>query len=165
MKRSFWTGAAIAATAMVAATAAQAQDPYVRLSNSYLGGGQSLDLGNRVNASILTGEMAATGPAWGQFWNFVPQPDGSFRMMNRFAPGQCLDVSGDGVTYMDACGAQIGQRWRVSGTNGNVAIHNDFRPGQCLDVTNDPGLHIAMMAPCGPQSGQRWSVTSTGVWP
>jgi len=165
MSRSVWAGAAVAAAAILTATAVQAQDPYVRLSNSYLGSGMSLDLGNRVNPGLLTGEMLATSQAFGQFWNFVPQGDGSFRMMNRLAPGQCLDVSGDGITYMDQCGGQIGQRWRVGGANGNVSIFNDFMPGRCLDTSSDPGMHIAMMAPCGGQTGQRWSVISTGVWP
>ncbi len=158
--------AALAATASALLLAGQVHaqaEPYVKLSNQYTGG-LALDLGNRLNPNILTGEMAAEGPAWGQYWSFVRAPDGFFRVRNRLAPGMCLDVAGDGAIYMDTCGNQIGQRWNVQGQNGNVNFINQFKPGHCLDVTaNAP--NIALMVPCSGATGQLWSVTATNVWP
>ena len=158
--------AAVAALSLTLGTEvqAQAQEPYVKLSNQYTGFLFALDLGNRLNPNILSGEMAAEGPAWGQFWSFVRAPDGFFRVHNRLAPGMCLDVAGDGVIYMDTCGNQIGQRWDVRGQNGDVNFINQFKPGQCLDVTNN-APNVAMMAPCSTVTGQRWTVTPTAVWP
>lgn len=127
-------------------------------------GGLALDLGNRLNPNILTGEMAAEGPAWGQYWSFVRAPDGFLRVRNRLAPGMCLDVAGDGAIYMDTCGNQIGQRWNLRGQNGNVDVINPFKPGHRLDVTaNAP--NIALSVPCSGATGQLWSVTATNVWP
>lgn len=157
---------AVAASALLLGTQAraQAQEPYVKLSNQYTGNLMALDLGNRLNAQILTGEMAAEGPAWGQYWSFVRAPDGFFRARNRLVPGMCLDVAGDGAIYMDTCGNQIGQRWNVQGQNGNVNFINQFKPGHCLDVTAT-APNIAVMVPCSGATGQLWTVTATNVWP
>lgn len=170
MNKSILGAAAVALLGLASyGTVAQAQsrDPYYVLTSEYLGNGMALDVGQVHNANNQWwAVMLPTGTGDGQAWFLQEQPGTWWRMTNAWnGRNQCLDVAGDGSLYMDVCGAQIGQRWRIQNQNGAIFITNDFAPGRCLDVLSTGNLQVAALTPCNNLTGQRWTFHDTGVYP
>lgn len=164
LKLSGFATACGASAALLLTAPAQAQEPYVNLSNGHSGIFMVLDLSNRLNPNVMSGEMKTWGQDHSQFWALTRGPDSLTRIHNRATPGKCLDVAHDGVVYMDTCGQQIGQRWTIQTRGNSIILLNQFKPGQCLDVTNaEP--YIVMMAPCDAVTGQSWSAAPTSAFP
>ena len=157
---------AICLASLTAPTSAYAQDSY-RLTLVSSGTTQSLDVGNFPGVAETVGMMLPSAQPGGQFWKLQAQGGGVFKMTNRFnGPGTCLDVAGDGATFMAPCGPQIGQRWRIEEVIGQgVVLRNDYKRGQCLGTTYAGGRQVAAMQTCSrsfiPPS-QIWVVSLTG---
>ena len=145
---------------------AQAQEPHFRFSNRASGANISLDVGNVPGqpATALFGMMLKTGNYAGQYWRITPNGDGSARLSNTFTGKlKCLDVAGDGSLYMDTCGRQVGQRWRIEQVPFGVRLTNDFMPGRCLDTLSGNGMTLAVLAACNQSQSQTWLVSLTGT--
>ncbi len=157
-----------AATATLASIAwaapALAQAPHYRFSNFQLGLNASMDVGDIAGQAHKVGMMLPTSQASGQYWTITPVGGGFVRLSNTFTgPNQCLDVAGDGAVYMDGCGRQIGQRWRIEGVVGGVRLTNAFAAGRCLDLFAGPNLTVPALLPCAGTPSQTWIVALTGT--
>ncbi len=162
------TVALAAITLGSAPLAAQANSKY-RITNSALGTGYSLDVGDALTPGIMAGMMLPTGQASGQFWNFEAPFvfDNRIKLSNIFkGPTECLNVAGDGALYMSPCNSEIGQRWMMQEVPGiGVRFTNEFKPGQCLgalrsNVSNQ--IFVPLMQSCTGGNDQVWIVTHTG---
>ena len=161
------TGVLALAAACLFATASQAQtrDPYYRLTTEYLGANSALDV-HQLPDGTWFGSLAVNGTGNGQNWYFIPLGDNWFRMTNQWnGMTACLDVDGDGFTYMDHCGAQLGQRWRIQRNGNTVTITNGFLANTCLGVDMVSGIYVARATRCNNSAAQRWTFTSTGIFP
>ena len=104
----------------------------------------------------------------GQFWRFVSNGDGTFRLMTLFrGPGICLDIfnggANDNQPHLTACSNLSGQFWNIRPDGNFIRLTTNFRgPGMCLDVFNGgPNDHQPHLAPCSNVSGQFWLLTRT----
>lgn len=166
MKRLF-NGVVAMGLACLFATASQGQtrDPYYRLTTEYLGAASALDV-HQLPDGRWFGSLAANGTGNGQNWFFIPLGNDWFRMTNQWnGAGACLDVDGEGMTYMDNCGTQLGQRWRVQRNGNSITITNGFLAGRCLGVDLVGGVYVARATQCNNSAPQRWTFTGTGVYP
>lgn len=132
---------------------------YYRLTNSFLGSGQSLDV--RTDSSYLL-KMSPTGDVNDQFWRLVDLGSGKYALRTAYlGDGYSLDVINDGVDttpHMAATGNYTGQYWSlVPWGDGTYKLTNDFTgPEKSLDTysgTYEPFLDG------GDHSGQHWVVS------
>lgn len=165
MQNIFRRIAATAALITIAwAPPAFAQQLLYRVSNYQLGVTASLDVGNLAGQTNLVGMMLPTSAATGQSWSIIPIGGGQVRLSNNFTgANQCLDVAGDGALYMDGCGQQIGQRWRLDPVVGGMRLTNAFMPGKCLDIFSGPQLTIPLLTPCTNTPNQTWIIALSGT--
>ena len=132
---------------------------YYRLTNTFLGPGQSLDV--RSDGSYLL-KMAPTGNYTGQFWKLVPLGGGKYALRTAYlGDGFSLDVINDGVDNtpkMSATGNYSGQSWSlVPWGDGTYKLTNDFTgPDKALDTYSD--THDPFLGP-GDHTGQHWTLT------
>lgn len=146
--------------------AADAQfDPntWYRLTNTYLGYSQSLDVinDNGPNSSgTLT--MSATARYSGQFWQLIPQSPGVYKLRTLFlGPNRVLDVWGDDKTkpHLAEKGNYSGQLWTItSWGDGTWKLTNAYSgPGLHLDTYSD--THMPFLGE-GDHTGQHWHITA-----
>lgn len=146
---------------------------YYRLTNTYLGTSQSLDIVNDGNDSRKL-KMANSGNFSGQFWHFVRLDGGSsnhpkYALRTQFrGEGFSLDVKNNAGTnsrslHLAPTGHYSGQFWTVTpwqdGT-GTFRLTNDFTgPDVHLDTyadTHEPFLDT------GDHTGQHWRFERIG---
>jgi hypothetical protein len=128
-----------------------------RLTNGFLGEGQSLDLYPEVEGEL---QMSDTEDSRGQYWKLVPAEDRKYEIRNvHQGDGFSLDVWHDGNHANDSlCLAAIadvtGQAWTLTPWgDGTYRLTNDFTgPERFLDLRSDnhdpcfatgnnPGMH------------------------
>lgn len=132
---------------------------YYRLTNNFLGTGQSLDV--KSDGSYLL-KMAQTGNYSGQFWKLVDLGAGKYALRTAYlGDGFSLDVINDGTNNtprMNATGNYSSQFWSlVPWGDGTYMLTNDFTgPEKSLDTysdTHEPFLDS------GDHSEQHWTLT------
>jgi hypothetical protein len=146
---------------------ADTPDPntYYRLNTEYRGDGTSLDVFNGTKNNFL--HLVPTQNTTGQFWRFVSNGDGTFKMTTQFrGPDMCLDVVNGGANnnepHLTPCGNYQGQQWMVVPDGPWVRFKTKFRgEDTCLDIFNGgPNDNQPYFKPCGNFSGQRWRLTA-----
>ncbi|RYO85208.1 hypothetical protein DL766_007005 [Monosporascus sp. MC13-8B] len=138
-------------------------DPNVwyRLTNNYLGRSIALDVKNDggANSEGLL-KMAPSGRNFGQFWQFIPQSPGVFKLRTKFlGPNMMLDVYGNDKTkpHLAKDGDFSGQLWTVeSWGDGTWKLTNAYSgPSLHLDTSSD--AHEPFMGDGG-HTGQHWHI-------
>src|SRR5258707_1144879 len=126
---------ALAATLAAMCFGASAEMPnpdvYYRLSTSFRGTDQALDVFNGGDKNNLT-HLALRKNVTGQFWSFAPVGDGTYRLTTQFrGPGMCLDIFNGGPTnnqpHLAECGDFSGQLWKIVEDNEWVRLKTVFR--------------------------------------
>src|SRR6266478_616542 len=85
---------------------------YYRLTNSFLGAGQSLDVIPDGSCHL---KMAQTGNYSGQFWTLALRGDGTYKLTNDFTgPGKSLDTYSDSHQPFLDTGDHSGQHWTLT---------------------------------------------------
>jgi M6 family metalloprotease-like protein len=132
---------------------------YYRLTNSFLGAGQSLDVIPDGSCRLT---MAPTGDYSGQFWKLVDLGGGKYGLRTAYLD-DCfsLDVINDGANttpWLAATGNYSGQFWTLTPWgDGTYRLTNDFTgPGTSLDTYSD--THQPFLD-TGDHSGQHWTLT------
>ena len=131
---------------------------YYRLTNSYLGPGQSLNV--IPDGSGLL-QMSPTGDSSGQHWRLVSRDHGKYALRtNYLGESFSLDAIADGTNrpWMQPTSEERpGQNWTLAPlADGTFRLTNDFAgPGRSLNTyagTNDPVLDT------GDHTGQHWTL-------
>ena len=132
---------------------------YYRLTNSYLGPGQSLNV--IPDGSGLL-QMSPTGDSSGQHWRLVSRDHGKYALRtNYLGESFSLDAIADGTNrpWMQPTSEERpGQNWTLAPlADGTFRLTNDFAgPGRSLNTyagTDDPVLDT------GDHTGQHWTLT------
>jgi M6 family metalloprotease-like protein len=138
---------------------------YYRLTNNFLGPGQSLDV-IPDGSCLLT--MAQTGDYTGQWWKLVDQGGGTYALRTAYL-GDCfsLDVINDGTNttpWLAPTGDYSGQFWRLAPWgDGTYKLTNGFTgPEHSLDTYSD--THQPFLD-TGAHSGQHWTLSRLGKIP
>ncbi len=84
-------------------------DGTFRLTNMYLGSGQSLDV---ANDGVYEPEMAATGNYSGQYWTITPITTGELRLTSLFQPSLSLAANGSMLANTPSADADA-QSWTI----------------------------------------------------
>ncbi|KAJ5668904.1 Extracellular alkaline serine protease [Penicillium macrosclerotiorum] len=135
---------------------------WYRLTNDYLGPRIALDvvedgLGNPQG--VL--KMAPVGEYPGQYWQFVPQSSGTFKLHSKFFGHQmALDVWGNNkiMPHLARAGHFSGQYWKIlEWGDGTWKLSNGYSGSNFfLDTYSD--THDPFMAE-GNHTGQHWTIT------
>lgn len=140
---------------------------YHRLSTQFRGQNRALDVFNGGPNKNMT-HLTALQDAFGQYWRFQRNQDGSYRVTNKLrGPDTCLDVfnggSNDGQPYLVKCSNVSGQAWKLKSDGTWVRFITQFNgSGMCLDIINDGSNNDQpYFAPCGIFSGQFWLLSRT----
>lgn len=140
---------------------------YYRLTNSFLGPTQALDVVNDGTGSGRL-KMADVGNYSGQHWHFASLEDGSkYALRTQYlGEGYSLDVINDaGVDsrslHLAPTGLYSGQFWTIKPWgDGSFKLTNDFTgPAQHLDTYSD--THEPFLGSDN-HSGQHWYFTRIG---
>jgi hypothetical protein len=132
---------------------------YYRLTNGYLGAGQSLDVIPDGSGHLM---MAPTGDYSGQHWKLVDMGSGKYALRTMYLGDDfSLDVINDGKDnspWLAKTGNFSGQFWSlVPWGDGTYMLTNDFTgPAKHLDTysdTHEPFLDT------DDHSGQHWTLT------
>jgi len=132
---------------------------YYRLTNDFLGPGQSLDV---YNAGTSRLKMSTTADSPGQLWKLVDVGGGKYSLRTALSgDGFSLDVVNDGTNeslVLAETGAYSGQAWTLTRQDdATYKLTNDFTgPQKSVDTYSD--TH----EPClgsGDSSGQHWKLT------
>ncbi|EFY84485.1 hypothetical protein J3459_008307 [Metarhizium acridum] len=136
---------------------------WYRLTNTYLGYSQSLDVENDNGAnSSGTLMMAASGSYSGQYWQLIPQSPGVYKLRTEFlGPDRVLDVWGDDKTkpHLAEEGNYSGQLWTIeSWGDGTWKLTNSYSgPDLHLDTYSD--THEPFLGD-GDHTGQHWNINA-----
>jgi M6 family metalloprotease-like protein len=132
---------------------------YYRLTNTFLGADQSLDV---IPDGSCRLRMGQTGDYSGQFWKLVDQGGGKYALRTAYL-GDCfsLDVMNEGTNttpWLAATGNYSGQFWTLAPWgDGTYKLTNDFTgPGKSLDTYSD--THQPFLD-TGDHSGQHWTLS------
>jgi M6 family metalloprotease-like protein len=140
---------------------------YYRLTNRFLGPGQSLDVsvGTDGTGRLM---MAPSASVSGQLWRLRDEGGGRYSLTTAYL-GECfaLDVINDGrgdTPQLTLPGNYSGQRWTLTPWgDGSFRLSNDFTGAdKSLDVSSDK--HVPVLA-TGDHSGQHWSLSPVGPLP
>jgi hypothetical protein len=132
---------------------------YFRLTNDFLGPGQSLDVHNPGSSRP---RMSTTADAPGQLWKLVDLGAGKYALHTALlGDGFSLDVIDDGndaTPFLNTTGNYSGQVWELRRQDdATYKLTNDFTgPQKSLDTSPDtyePFLNF------GDYSGQHWTLT------
>jgi M6 family metalloprotease-like protein len=132
---------------------------YYRLTNSFLGRGQALDVKPDGSGHLM---MAPSADVTGQLWRLVDLGGGRYALRTEYlGDGFSLDVINDGANitpWLAVTGNLSGQFWTLSPLNdGTYKLTNLFTgPDKSLDTYRDthaPFLDV------GDHSGQHWTLT------
>jgi hypothetical protein len=135
---------------------------FYRLTNNFLGQGESLDVVPDGSGRL---KMEVTGDHGGQFWRLVARSDGKYALQTAYL-GECfsLDVVNDGINttpFLGPTGDFTGQLWTLTPwADGTYRLTSDFTgPDVSLDThgdTHEPYLNT------GDHTGQHWRLTNVG---
>ncbi|GFF51463.1 hypothetical protein IFM58399_09072 [Aspergillus lentulus] len=136
---------------------------WYRLTNAYLGTSTALDVendGSDNKEGLL--KMAPSADYSGQYWKFVPQPSGTYKLYTMFlGANRVLDVYGDDKTkpHLATAGNYSGQQWTVeSWGDGTWKLSNAYSgPELHLDTYAD--THNPFLGD-GNHTGQHWTITA-----
>jgi hypothetical protein len=147
-------------------TSAQSVDQsfYYKLSTQFRASGMNFNGGPKNNLTRLESDQDVSG----QFWRFVGNADGTFRLSTLFrGPDMCLDIFNGGPNnnqpHLAKCANLSGQLWNIKEDGDAVRLTTLFRgPDMCLDIFNGgPTNNQPHLAKCANLSGQRWILTKT----
>ncbi|RYP66814.1 hypothetical protein DL771_007612 [Monosporascus sp. 5C6A] len=139
-------------------------DPYTwyRLTNNFSGRSMALDVRNDggLNSTGLL-MMAPSGYYSGQFWRFIPQSPGVFKLHTMFlGPNRVLDVSGGGkaTPHLAREGDFSGQFWTLESWGDGAWKLTNAYTGPELHLDIYPDTYEPCMAE-GNCTGQHWHIT------
>jgi hypothetical protein len=132
---------------------------YYRLTNSYLGPNQSLDVNPDGSRRL---RMAPTGNYSGQFWKFTNLGSGKYGLRTQYlGDGYSLDIVNDGTNntpWLADSGRYSGQHWSLTDWgDGTFKLTNDFT-GAASSLDTYSGTHEPFMG-TGDHQGKHWTLT------
>jgi hypothetical protein len=136
---------------------------WYRLTNKSLGDALAVDIIN-VGSDSLALQMAKVGFYSGQFWQFQPWGDGTYKVTCQFLAdkNRVLDVRDDGRAIMALAGTDNSQHWSITHlSDGSYRLtHLSTGDGLSLAISSD-GRNKFVMAKTADDSHQYWIFTQS----
>jgi Ricin-type beta-trefoil lectin domain-like len=139
---------------------------YYRLTNQSLGDSLAIDIINEAGTKSNALQMAKVGDYSGQYWEFIPWGDGTYKITCSFLAnaGSVVDMTDAGKAVMaDADQSANTQHWKITPlADGSYHLSNLAKgDGWSLAISSD-GRNKFVMVQTATDNHQNWIFKSLG---